>query len=92
MVAMLMPADRKNTKNGCDDDAGRCGVSVAEVLGGVDINWSPPITDWSHHYGNDDRDDDGDGDDDDGDNDCDDGDDDDDDNECDDDHDNIKCC
>ena len=25
---------------------------VAEVLGGVDINWSPPITDWSHHYGN----------------------------------------
>ena len=66
------------TKN--DDDGGRCGVSVAEVLGGVDINWSPPITDWSHHYGNDAGDDDSD--------DGDDGDDD----ECDDDHDNIKCC
>ena len=31
---------------------------VAEVLGGVDINWSPPITDWSQHYGNYDGDDD----------------------------------
>ena len=30
---------------------------VAEVLGGVDINWSPPITDWSHHYGYHDGDD-----------------------------------
>ena len=53
---------------------------VAEVLGGVDINWSPPITDWSHYYGNYDGDDDGhDGHDDDG-------------NEWDDDHDKIKCC
>ena len=79
---MMMLADPKSTKTikkiaQNNDDAGQCGVSVAEVLGGVDINWSPPITDWSHHYGNDDRDDNSD----DGDND-----------ECDDDHDNIKCC
>ena len=65
---------------------------VAEVLGGVDINWSPPIMDWSHHYGYRDGDGDDDNDDDDDDHDGDDDrydDDDDVDNE---DHDNIEYC
>ena len=53
--------DKKQTKHGCDDDDADVEFLVAEVLGGVDINWSPPITDWSHYYGNcDDDDDDGD--------------------------------
>ena len=44
---------------GCDDDDD--GVLLAEALGGVEVNWSPPIMDWTQLWGNDDEDDDDDG-------------------------------
>ena len=42
---------------GCDDDDDD-GVLLAEAQGGVEVNWSPPIMDWTQLWGNDDEDDD----------------------------------
>ena len=39
---------------GCDDDDD--GVLLAEALSGVEVNWSPPIMDWTQLWGNDDED------------------------------------
>ena len=45
---------------GCDDDDDD-GALLAEAPGRVEVNWSPPIMDWTQLWGNDDDDDDGSG-------------------------------